>query len=283
MSSLIELPDLQNGYIALLDFVRTNGRYSSPRGQSTIECENVTFTVEDLEDTLPTCVGRKPSLLIAAVEALQLIGGISVPELVVAASRNFEAYREPGGGFWGAYGNRVAQQYLHVIEKLTSDIDSRQAVVTLWSPELDNDPGHKDYPCTIALGFRLRNDRLNLSVTMRSNDVWLGVCYDVFQFTQLQHTLARILGVEAGTYSHTAWSLHIYERDLESADALHQRDRGDVQFIPAGVESLTWAKQLLLRQDWDAVESWVEDHPNERWYHNLVLQTYARMNRDVRR
>jgi len=271
---MINLPDMQAGYVALLEYVRANGHYSSPRGIPTIELEDVTFTVEDLEDTLPTRVGRRPNLVIAALEALQLIAGVSTPKLISAQSEFYGSLRESDGSFWGAYGPRVYAQYGQVLRKLRGAPDTRQAVITLWSPLLDNEEGRKDYPCTIAFGFRIRNDRLNMSTVMRSNDLWLGTCYDVFQFTQLQHTLARLLEVEVGTYSHTAWSLHIYERDLEKIDELDPRVTGQ-QFIPTGVQDFETARKLLDRE----AEDMVEDYANERWYHNLVMQAYGKMNR----
>jgi hypothetical protein len=55
---------------------------------------------------------------------------------------------------------------------------------------------------------------------MRSNDAWYGLSYDVFMFTTLQRTIADVLGIEAGPYTHHAYSLHVYERDLSAIDAL---------------------------------------------------------------
>ena len=52
---------------------------------------------------------------------------------------------------------------------------------------------------------------------MRSNDLWLGFPYDVFQFTCLQVRMAMELGLDIGTYTHIAGSLHLYARDFEKA------------------------------------------------------------------
>ena len=52
---------------------------------------------------------------------------------------------------------------------------------------------------------------------MRSNDLWSGFPYDIFQFTCIQILLAMKLGVELGTYTHIADSLHMYERDFVKA------------------------------------------------------------------
>jgi thymidylate synthase len=47
---------------------------------------------------------------------------------------------------------------------------------------------------------------------MRSNDIAIGMLYDVFNFTMLQELLAVELDVELGTYTHMVGSLHIYEK-----------------------------------------------------------------------
>jgi thymidylate synthase len=117
----------------------------------------------------------------------------------------------------GAYGPRVKQAIPNAIAKLQRDSDSRQAVVTIYDAKIDLISTFNDIPCTIALHFLLRHDQLDLHTYMRSNDINWGIAYDVFQFTQLQHTMARCMNVEAGRYTHHATSLHVYEKDLHAA------------------------------------------------------------------
>ena len=56
-----------------------------------------------------------------------------------------------------------------------------------------------------------------MTTYMRSNDLWMGFPNDVFQFTCMQIYLAMRLGLDLGTYTHIAGSLHLYERDFEKA------------------------------------------------------------------
>jgi thymidylate synthase len=71
----------------------------------------------------------------------------------------------------------------------------------------------KDVNCTVALHFIIREGKLYLTTYMRSNDIWMGFPYDVFQFASMQVLLSMELGVELGTYTHIAGSLHLYERN----------------------------------------------------------------------
>ena len=168
-------------------------------------------------DALPTNTGRNLNPAIAAAEALQLIGAFSSPALMLRISPRFKAFMDENG-FHGAYGSRIRHQGLHVVSKLRQDDGSRQAVITLWDPVLDNQLDRHDYPCTIALQYQIEDGKLCANTIMRSNDAWLGLPYDMFQFTQLQMTLARTLGLAYGWYRHTALSMHIYADDVPLVD-----------------------------------------------------------------
>jgi thymidylate synthase len=282
VATKIDLPDLRTGYVDLVELVLRDGRPVSPRGLPIVELSDVTFTVGNLRDVLPLGVGRKINPKLAALEALQLIAAEDRPDYMLAVSDTFRNFMEDGR-FWGSHGRRVGGQASDVLRKLLEDRDSRQAVLTFWDHSLDNVPGKRNYPCAVALGFRIRDDRLNLSTLMRSNDLWLGTPYDVFQFVQLQHTLAHELGVEAGTYTHTAWSLHVYERDLERASLL-QRSTAPTAFNPAGVRAfpdLTPYQTLDYRAlatdllDNPGVHLLSEDaHASELWYQRNMLRVH---------
>ena len=100
-----------------------------------------------------------------------------------------------------------------VKQLLKNDPSTRQAVIHIKEARNLIDYPTKDLNCTIALQFILRNNKLDLIVTMRSNDVWLGLPYDLFNFTCMQILMAMELGVEIGTYYHNAASLHMYRSD----------------------------------------------------------------------
>jgi thymidylate synthase len=206
------------------------GQRRSPRGLPTIDTGFTSIVLHNpLAGGMPLGIGRNLNAAIGAVEAAQLIAGISTTKLVLKLAPQFEQYTETMIGydgmvsdrfFWGAYGERIKMQAYAQIKKLTTDPDTRQAIITLWDPWSDNVVGRKDYPCTIALQFSIFNGVLDMNTIMRSNDAWLGLPYDVFQFTQLQQTMANALGIETGTYRHTTMSLHLYERNEQDAHRL---------------------------------------------------------------
>lgn len=197
-----------------------DGREVRPRGQLTKELSPVHIEVANPADMIPDGIGRAKLLpAIAAAEALQNIAGVAQPALM---SRISSFFPKPTGR-WGegveTYGPRLGRQ-LDAAERLLSrDPDSREAVATIWRAG-DIDGGQAHNLCTVSLQFLIRDGGLDLVVYMRSNDAWYGLCYDLFQFAQVQLTMARCVGVPVGRYFHTAASLHLYERHLVAASAL---------------------------------------------------------------
>lgn len=215
----IHVGDMRHGYIDICRMVMSQGAVVKPRGMETRELLDVVIVLDEPRDALPLGINRKPNKAIAVVEALQLIGGIQTPELVCRIQPNFKQFLD-GEAFHGSYGPRLRNQLPHTVQKLLDDRDTRQAVMTIWDPAFDNGSTVKDLPCTTMLQFLIRDGRLILHTTMRSNDVWWGLAYDAFQFTQLQLAVANFMGIPAGPYHHHAVSLHAYERDFDSIEDL---------------------------------------------------------------
>jgi thymidylate synthase len=103
-------------------------------------------------------------------------------------------------------------QWEEVKKELQDNPKSRRAVIHIKSPY--DDINSKDVNCTVCLQFFIRDEKLYLTTYMRSNDLWMGFPYDVFQFTCMQIRMAMELNIDIGTYTHIVGSLHLYERDL---------------------------------------------------------------------
>lgn len=233
--------DLRDGYVEIVRDVLAYGREREARGYVARDVADACFTVLDTRALLPLGVGRDINPQIGYAEALLFCGGVESPSLAVSASKAFRRFFD-GGALAGSYGPLTRSQMPHVVDVLRGDPDSRQAVVQVH-PGLQNVLGLADVPCTINLGFELRDDGLHVRATMRSNDVWLGLAYDAFQFGQVGWTLANVLGVELVSYTHHAYSLHIYERDWDKVEGLHESRLNNFSYDPTGFgrdEDTTW-------------------------------------------
>jgi len=101
-----------------------------------------------------------------------------------------------------------------VIQMLKVYPDTRQAVLSIYDGK-EISTYRNDTPCTYAVQFTILNDKLEMSVLMRSNDLWFGFCNDQYCFASLQELVAERLSIELGTYYHFAHNLHLYNNKLK--------------------------------------------------------------------
>lgn len=148
-------------------------------------------------------------------ELLWYLAGSNRLDFIEHYIRDYGDFSDDGKTIYGAYGPRIFgkgsnAQVSRVIQLLKRKPDSRQAVIQIFDRK-DILAKHSDIPCTCTLQFMVREQRLHLLTSMRSNDAWMGLPHDVFSFTMIQELVARSLGLELGDYKHYVGSLHLYE------------------------------------------------------------------------
>jgi thymidylate synthase len=224
---VIHFDDIEEGWPLLLKYVLSSGRVAVPRGYPTREVGPIMFKLHDPSRAILHSSARKLNHAFSAVEFLWVASGQDEADVLgffnskmldfadqpKVSGSEVDGYTEtPNARLFGAYGPPIVAQLPYILENL-KEPDSRQAVITIWR---QNPPRTRDVPCTVALQFILRDGRLSLFTTMRSNDLFLGVPYDVPLFCRVLYYVASLLGVDVGEYYHAAGSLHLYERDLDA-------------------------------------------------------------------
>lgn len=124
---------------------------------------------------------------------------------------------------------------------LLSNPDTRQAVITLWDPAQDW-VSSKDIPCNNWLHFMIRDNKLHLAVSVRSNDlVWGFSGINFFEWSVLQEMMAYSLGVEIGQMNWFASSFHVYAHHYERLYNITQ-DTGQMakSIYREGIPRLQW-------------------------------------------
>ena len=101
----------------------------------------------------------------------------------------------------------------YVVGKLREEPNTRQAAISIYDCK-EFERYRKDTPCTYAIQFTRFEDKLNMSVYMRSNDIWYGFCNDQYQFSSLQKMIAERLSIDVGWYYHHAHNMHLYNDKL---------------------------------------------------------------------
>ena len=204
--------------------ILTFGYDVSPRGKLTKELPQRTMVV-DMREPVLLIPERNLSYQFMAAEAYWILTGDDRVETIAPYNKNIAQFSDDGVRYFGAYGPKIMDQVNYVIEKLRNDPSSRQGVINIWR---EKPPATKDVPCTISMVFSIRDRKVNCHVFMRSSDAWLGVPYDVFNFSMVAHYITARLNegidlnphYEPGVLFLTAASAHIYEQHFEPAKQL---------------------------------------------------------------
>lgn len=103
-----------------------------------------------------------------------------------------------------------------IVTELTRDMDSRKAYIPMLNVT-HMAPHVIDTVCTLGVGFRVRNGRLDMSCYMRSSDIIFGLATDIPTFAFLYRLVKGLLpmDLEVGYINVTAMSSHVYSRHYE--------------------------------------------------------------------
>jgi thymidylate synthase len=94
------------------------------------------------------------------------------------------------------------------VAKLKEAPHTRRAQAITWKPSDDAENPH--CPCVQRIWFRVRENKLDMHLHIRSNDAYKAAFMNMYAFTELQKTVADELGYPVGRYLHFADSFHIY-------------------------------------------------------------------------
>jgi thymidylate synthase len=151
----------------------------------------------------------------AVGEFLWYMSGTDDIDFITAYIPNYQKEVGPSGRINGAYGPRLFSSFdVDQIEAVTDLLrrkpSTRRAVIQIYGArDLLTD---EEVPCTTTLQFFVREGRLHLMASLRSNDAYLGLPHDVFCFTMLQEMMANRLGLELGEYVQMVGSFHLYDK-----------------------------------------------------------------------
>lgn len=230
-----------------LQNLRACGAPIGPRGLMTREFLDVELALDSSAHNLLDVPGRCLNFRFAVAEWLWMAFGRSDVASLAQYNSVMRQFSDDGLFLTGAYGPHIGAQWRRVADKLRWSPDTRQAVIEIPRPRGET----KDEPCTLSLQFLQRGGRLHLIATMRSSDVWLGLPYDVFAFTQLQNMMAGELGVARGWFTLHAGSSHLYDRDLSKADAVLGDSGRAYQTLASPAlpgRPPTWLEEVLIKR-----------------------------------
>lgn len=192
---------------------------------------------------------RSPAMnpAFALAEVIWIVSGRNDSAFLNFFNPKLPNYAGKGPTYHGAYGFRLRKhfgfdQLERAYRALSVDGISRQVVLQIWDgaadlPGEDGKPQYPDIPCNLTSLLKLRENRLEWTQIMRSNDLVLGVPHNIVQFTSLQEIMAGWLNVEVGGYHHFADSLHLYDKHAPV------KKRMDPQILSRNDDSIALPKE----------------------------------------
>ncbi len=151
------------------------------------------------------------------MESLWIIEGRRDVKFLTEFNKRMAEYSDDGIVFNAPYGFRMRKgvnahkdQIEDVIKELKEKPDTRQAVLQIWD---DQDLGKQttDKACNMSVVFRVRNNRLDITVYNRSNDmVWGAYGANAVQFSMLQEYVSARTQIPMGNYYQVSNDFHVY-------------------------------------------------------------------------
>jgi len=186
------------------------------------------------------------NLAFALAEVVWILNGRSDSKFLNYFNRKLPDFAGHGTTYHGAYGRRLRShfgidQLQRGYEALRNKPSSRQVVFQIWDSRIDMPTSSgkevsSDVPCNVASILKVRDGKLHWMQIMRSNDVYMGLPYNIVQFTTMQEVIAGWLGLELGEYNQVSNSLHVYTRDLERVYNAQRKP------VPLNTDSLAFPK-----------------------------------------
>jgi thymidylate synthase len=193
----------------LFPYILSNGQEVN----GTKQIMNAAFYIENPMDRKITCDYRNWKEDYAEAEWQWYLSGDPNADAIAEKAQIWKLMQDEDGNVNSNYGYQWIRnnQIYKVIDMLKKDPTTRNASVSMYDGK-EIDKYSKDTICTYSINFQLHNDKLNMSVLMRSNDLVFGFCNDQYCFSKLQELVAQEVGLPMGQYFHYSDNLHIYKR-----------------------------------------------------------------------
>ncbi len=216
------------------------GEFNKSRNGDTVEVLNFKTEIKNPLKRLVGGYGRNINVFFLLQESIWIWLGKKDVEPLVWFNSNMSNFSDDGKVFHAPYGFRLRNyglpsdkdlfdyqckvqgknlvnfpevgidQIKECILMLNDNPQDRRVVASIWNPVLDLNFKCKDLPCNDMLMFKIRDNKLHLTIQNRSNDLHWGLPTNVFQFSFILELMATILNVEIGTQTHNSQSLHVY-------------------------------------------------------------------------
>ncbi len=217
-------------YLDIMQRILDNGIKSTDRtGTGTLQIFG-TQCRYNLEDGFPLVTTKKVYLKGIIYELLWFLSGnTNIDYLKSHNVHIWDEWADEKGDLGPVYGAqwrnwsgldgmgrvKVVDQVKNLIDLLTTNPESRRAVISAWNPSQIDDMALP--PCHCMFQFCVRGEYLDLQLYQRSADWFLGVPFNIASYSLLLMMVANCVGLKPGEFIHTTGCTHLYLNHIEQA------------------------------------------------------------------
>ena len=213
-------------YLDALQHILDHGKSKGTRGIHAIKS---TFGYQmrfDLRRGFPILTTKKMPFKIMVNELMWFISGnTNTKWLNEHKIRYWNDFADKNGDLGPVYGYQWRQwpdyqgghidQLKNVIEEIKTQPDSKAMLISAWNPAQLKEM--RLPPCHTFFQFNVTKNKLRMQLYQRSADAFLGLPFNITQYSLLLMIVAQLTGLEAREFIHTIGDLHLYQNHLEQA------------------------------------------------------------------
>lgn len=221
------------------------------------------ISIDNQNCGLPFIKGRGLNIFFAIMEAAWILSGSNKLSPLEETINNYHKFSDDKETLNGAYGYRIFNtfgfnQLEAVIEELRNKPNSRRAVISLYSANDLNKSESLDIPCNLSILFKIRSNKLEMTVLNRSNDAYKGIPYNLFVFRAIQYYVAKHLNLNLGEQRHFTDSLHLYEEDFTKVSRIIESvslERVNIELDLSLFDEILKDRNNILESNWEDISS----------------------------
>jgi len=217
------------------------------------------------------------------IETQDYFLGLNPGFVHLSSWRFYKQWIEKNGKYHYTYGERGGLLIKEIVKKLKLSPTTRQCIVNLWDVN-KNDLNNSFVPCTTQWAFYIKNKKLVMITTMRSQDACRGFFLDTFAYPVIQQIIAKLLNRELGSYYHVIYNSHIYSDDILFAQKIIDsiKNMGELNIDKLSFENFAVLSRichhLYNKYDTKTAQRLSKLLPRfwEKWVANQIIYIYTK-------
>jgi thymidylate synthase len=218
--------NFEKQYSELINYVCEKGQHISSRNSKVRKVTGAQLRA-DLSEGLPIVTGKKIFPKSSFIETQWLLEGrTNVKWLNERGVKIWDQWADKNGDLGPVYGKQLldfngVNQIKNLIKQIKQDRFSRRNLYMMWNPkDVDN---MQLPPCHYSFQLVGYKDKLDIVVSMRSLDLFIGLPYDMLMYSIILSAICKEVNLKPGEVIINAADCHIYESHVSSASIYANR------------------------------------------------------------